>query len=216
MNLIGQGTVNGEFHNDGDVSGGGTAIVFNDLVTGIGSANNATYNRVFCPGHSPAEVFLRGTANLAAANTLFIELGGLTPGSQFDRIASTGTVNLDVSFINGFTPSNGDSFEIIGAATVSGTFDATNLPTLPLGLEWDVVCGTDAVTLNVFALPAFLSSAAINGDPLNPNRSGIGGRWGWRSICRSRRGDARQHVRPDSPHRQRRLFLRRPDAERRG
>ena len=177
-NVVGQGTVNGVFHNDGDVSGSGTGIVFNDLVTGIGSANNVTYNGGFSPGHSPAEVFLRGTANLAAANTLFIELGGLAPGSQFDRLASTGTVNLDgtldVSFIDGFTPANGDSFEIIGAAAVNGTFDATSLPTLPLGLEWDLVYGPDAVTLNVFALPALFNSVAINGDPLNPNRSGIG------------------------------------------
>ena len=177
-NLVGQGTVNGEFHNDGDVSGGGAGIVFNDLVTGIGSANNVTYNGGFSPGHSPAEVFLRGTANLAASNTLFIELGGLTPGGQFDRLASTGTVNvdgtLDVSFINGFTPAAGHSFEIIGATAVNGTFDTANLPTLPLGLDWNVIYAADSVTLNVFALPTFLTTAAINGGPPNPNRSGIG------------------------------------------
>ena len=108
--------------------------MFSDLVTGIGSATNVTYNGGFSPGHSPAEVDLAGIANLAASNTLFIELGGLTPGSQFDRLNSTGTVNvdgtLDVSFINGFTPAAGHSFEIIGATAVNGTFDTANLPTL--------------------------------------------------------------------------------------
>ena len=177
-NLIGQGTVNGEFHNDGDVSGGGTGIVFNDLVTGIGSANNVTYNGGFSPGHSPAEVFLRGTTSLAAANTLFIELGGLTPGGQFDRLSSTGTVNvdgtLDVSFINGFVPANGDSFEIIGASAVNGTFNTTNLPTLPLGLEWDVLYAPDSVTLDVFALATAVTDTAFNAPAPNPNRSGIG------------------------------------------
>ena len=176
--LTGQGTVNGEFHNDGDVSGGGTGVVFNDLVTGIGTYSNVTYNGGFSPGHSPAEVALRGTANLGASNTLFIELAGLTPGSQFDRLSSTGTVNvdgtLDVKFINGFVPANGDSFEIIGASAVNGTFDTTNLPTLPIGLEWDVIYGIDAVTLNVFALPVFFTNSAINGGPPNSNRSGIG------------------------------------------
>ena len=177
-NLAGQGTINGEFHNDGDVSGGGTGIIFNDLVTGTGSANNVTYNGGFSPGNSPAEVFLRGTTNLAAANTLFIELGGFTPGGEFDRLSSTGTVNidgtLDVSFLNGFVPSNGDSFEIIGAAAVNGIFDTTRLPTLPLGLEWDVICEADSVTLNVFALATVLTDSALNDGPPNPNRSGIG------------------------------------------
>ena len=152
--------------------------MFNDLVTGIGSANNVTYNGGFSPGHSPAEVFLRGTTSLAAANTLFIELGGLTPGGQFDRLSSTGTVNvdgtLDVSFINGFVPANGDSFEIIGASAVNGTFDMTNLPTLPLGLEWDVVYAADSVTLDVFALATAVTDTAFNAPAPNPNRSGIG------------------------------------------
>ena len=177
-NLTGQGTVNGEFHNDGHVEGTGTGIIFSDLVTGIGSATNVTYNGGFSPGHSPAEVDLEGIANLTDTNTLYIELGGLTPGGEFDRLASTGTVNLDgtldVSFINGFIPANGHSFEIIGADTVNGTFDTLDLATLPLGLEWDVVYGPDSVTLNVFALPTFLSTAAVNGGPPNPNRSGIG------------------------------------------
>ena len=177
-NLTGQGTVNGEFHNDGHVAGTGTGIVFSDLVTGIGSATNVTYNGGFSPGHSPAEVDLAGIANLASTNTLFIELGGLTPGGQFDRLASTGTVNVDgtleVSFIDGFVPASGHSFEIIGADAVNGTFDAVNLPTLPLGLDWDVVYAADSVTLNVFALPTFLTTAAINGGLPNQNRSGIG------------------------------------------
>ena len=137
-----------------------------------------TYNGGFSPGHSPAEVFLRGTANLGAANTLFIELGGFTPGGQFDRLSSTGTVNvdgtLDVSFINGFTPANGDSFEIIGASTVNGTFDTTNLPALPLGLEWNVVYEADAVRLDVFALATAVTDTALNAPAPNPNRSGIG------------------------------------------
>ena len=177
-NLIGQGTVNGEFHNDGDVSGSGTGIVFNDLVTGIGSANNVTYNGGFSPGHSPAEVFLRGTTNFGSANTLFIELGGLVPGDQFDRLNSSGTIGvdgtLDVSYINGFTPAAGNSFEFISANAVNGTFGTVNLPTLPLGLEWEVVYSADAITLNVFALATAVTDTAFNGPAPNANRSGIG------------------------------------------
>ena len=176
--LTGQGTVNGEFHNDGDVAGGGTGIVFNDLVTGIGSADNVTYNGGFSPGHSPAEVFLGRTASLGSANTLYIELGGVAPGDEFDRLASTGTVNLDgtldVSFINGFVPANGDSFEIIVASAVDGIFDTTSLPALPLGLEWDIVYSADAVTLDVLALATAVTDTAFNAPAPNPNRSGIG------------------------------------------
>jgi hypothetical protein len=71
---------------------------------------------------------------------LEIELGGAAAG-QFDRLAVTGQALLDgslnVSLINGFTPANGDSFDILDFGTIAGNFSTVNLPALGAGLTWD-------------------------------------------------------------------------------
>ena len=52
-----------------------------------------------------------------AGGTLQIELGGLTPVSQYDRLSVTGAATLDGTLnavpINGFVPSVGDSFTVL-------------------------------------------------------------------------------------------------------
>jgi len=46
---------------------------------------------------------------------------------------------LDVVFIDGFSPTNGTSFNLFNwkDGHVTGTFSATNLPALSGGLEWE-------------------------------------------------------------------------------
>ena len=43
---------------------------------------------------------------------------------------------LEVDLINGFTPSIGDSFDILNGTT-TGTFGSFKLTPLPAGLNWD-------------------------------------------------------------------------------
>ncbi|MCZ6702138.1 MAG: T9SS type A sorting domain-containing protein, partial [Ignavibacteria bacterium] len=61
------------------------------------------------------------------SGTLFIELGGLNPGEGYDQLIVTGIAQLsgklDVSTINNFQPQVGQTYEIISANTVTGTFD---------------------------------------------------------------------------------------------
>ena len=88
------------------------------------------------------------------AATLEVELGGLLPGSEFDRLSVAGQAtidgSLDVSLINGFAPSAGNSFEILAAnGGVFGEFDFTSLPALPGGLAWNVVYANSSVVLEV-------------------------------------------------------------------
>jgi hypothetical protein len=71
---------------------------------------------------------------------LAIELGGTTPGSQHDQIQASGTVTvggtLQVSLINGFSAVAGQAFDILDWGSLTGTFDAINLPMLS-GLAWN-------------------------------------------------------------------------------
>jgi hypothetical protein len=72
---------------------------------------------------------------------LNIELGGTTPGEQFDQLLVSGTLSLggtlNVSFLNGFNPAASDSFNILDWGSLAGTFNAIQLPSLSNGLEWD-------------------------------------------------------------------------------
>ena len=79
----------------------------------------------------------------------------LTAGTDFDQLTVTGTASLagtlNVTLINAFEPSVGDSFLILDGTT-TGSFDTQNLPALPAGLVWEVDIAS--VTLNVVTLPA--------------------------------------------------------------
>ena len=58
----------------------------------------------------------------SAGGTLEIEIGGTTLGSQYDRLTIAGSASLDgildVSLINGFTPSAGQQFTILTAGSI--------------------------------------------------------------------------------------------------
>ena len=64
--------------------------------------------------------------------TLTVELAGLASGSQYDALNVSGSATLggalNVSFLGGFTPALGDSFDILTTASRIGTFATTNLP----------------------------------------------------------------------------------------
>ncbi len=55
-----------------------------------------------------------------------IDVGGTAAGA-FDTLAITGTAilagTLNLSLINGFAPSAGNTFQIVSAASIAGTFD---------------------------------------------------------------------------------------------
>ncbi|TWU20781.1 putative lipoprotein [Bythopirellula polymerisocia] len=124
----------GSYSGSGD-TGSGTVIMEGDLK----------------PGSSPGIMSFGGDLEFGPAATLEIELGGLLAGDDFDHItvADDITLNglLDVSIINGFTHSAGDTFEIITAASVLDTFDTVSLPPLPGDLHWFVNYGATSVEL---------------------------------------------------------------------
>ena len=98
-----------------------------------------------------------GTLSLGGAlatNTTNISIGGTTPETEYGRISTTGAATLsgtlNVSLVNGFTPSIGDSFTIMNYGSHTGTFATTNLPALTGGKAWNPVAyGANSMTLSV-------------------------------------------------------------------
>ena len=89
------------------------------------------------PGTSPDILNITGDLILDSNSILEIELAGTggVPGTDFDRIAVSGNVNLDgtinITEFGGFTANVGNTFDVITFATNSGP--GIQLITAPLG-----------------------------------------------------------------------------------
>ena len=105
-----------------------------------------------------------------------MEFAGQLPGSGYDQLQISGTAalggTLEIDLLNGFTPSQGESFEIFSGPT-TGNFSRISLPPLANGLGWNTsnldTTGTISVVpepsaLALLATGARRSRAALGGD----------------------------------------------------
>jgi hypothetical protein len=143
--------------NNGQINGP-VNINYGALAKGSGSytAVSVFDGGKFAPGTSPGQVTISSTYTQTDGSTLLAELGGTSKGAQYDSLAVTGAANLDgtldVSLINGFVPSSGNSFEVLHAnGGITGAFSQVSLPPLGAGLAWNVVYSNVSVTLQVNA-----------------------------------------------------------------
>ena len=140
----------------GSISGTGSIL---GGYTGSLSTNPAG---AIAPGTRAAAgaIALSGTGSgsyTAGTGSFDVKVGGTRAG-QFDTLTATGTANLmggtlNVTVIGGFTPAAGNTFTILTAKTVSGTFTTTNFPSLPTGLGWQVNYNTTTVVLSIVSVP---------------------------------------------------------------
>ncbi|GAB5537622.1 MAG: hypothetical protein Rubg2KO_38710 [Rubricoccaceae bacterium] len=121
-----------------EFSGGNRTLTASAEVLGAGTVfiapNRLTNQATWSPGSSP------GTLTIDSAwpqpqpeAVLDMEVGGATPGTEFDQLAVTGTATLGgtlrVTLTDGFTPVEGDRFLLIAASGgATGSFDAVELP----------------------------------------------------------------------------------------
>jgi T5SS/PEP-CTERM-associated repeat protein len=115
----------------GAASGSGT-------YTGTGTVN---FEGDLKPGNSPAAISFAGDVVFGPDSKLVIELGGTTPGTQYDQINVAGKLTmggtLEISLINGFVPGAGQSFDFLNTGSVAGTFSSIQLPSVP-GVSWNI------------------------------------------------------------------------------
>jgi len=124
---------------------GDTYVENAGTLKGLGTVGNlwVAQGGIVAPGHSPG--CLTTTGNLGVGGTYQAEIGGTTACSGYDQLDVTGTVTLDdgntppnqgilqLSIVNGFKPTAGQTFEIInneGSSAVKDTFSG-----LPEGSE---------------------------------------------------------------------------------
>jgi hypothetical protein len=128
--LFNRGTMDGDFIFNGDVTNEDGALIKGNHTFNGNLSNSGTIS----PGHSPGTVTVNGdltlesTANqgVVTGSDLEIEIGGPNP-ADYDEINVTGHVTLagtlHVTFINGFTPTAGQTFHFLNAGSMSGSFD---------------------------------------------------------------------------------------------
>ncbi|MEM1043011.1 MAG: T9SS type A sorting domain-containing protein, partial [Bacteroidota bacterium] len=118
------------------------------------------------PGTSPGLLTWQDDWAPSSGSTLFIEVGGSVPGTDYDQLAADGAATLagtlDLSVAVGDAPGVGDTFTVLTAADgVTGTFD-TVVPAF--GYTFDVSYNANDVEVEVLTVPNF-DLVAVNTDP---------------------------------------------------
>jgi hypothetical protein len=140
---------------------GGTLYGNNGTITG-----NVTMAGIIVPAaaiNGFSMPTMAGTLNIignytqTATGIFNLGLGGTTPGTQFGLLNISGNAllngTLDVSLINGFTPTVGESFTFINTGgSVSSEFASVNGLNIGGGLELEVIYGLNYVELTTEAL----------------------------------------------------------------
>ena len=138
-----------------------TAATFENDVLGIlqgsgtidpsGTLDNSG---TIAPGASPGFLTIDGNLVADELSRIDIELAGsISPGTDYDHLAVTGTVTLDgslnVTEESGFFASSGDQFSVLTASSVTGDFGIVNESfrdtyTLPIELSDEVLLDVTA------------------------------------------------------------------------
>ncbi|MBZ5600040.1 MAG: FG-GAP-like repeat-containing protein [Acidobacteriia bacterium] len=121
-------------------------------------AGSVTSSGTITPGDSATQTGLlaiTGAYTQTSTGSLNISVGGLTAGTQFSQlnVAQSASVDgtLNLSLINGFVPNIGDTFKILNASSVSGTFATINSLCINSDEQFSVTYEATDVLLTVVA-----------------------------------------------------------------
>lgn len=111
---------------------------------------------IFAPGNSPGCLNVAGDLTFISSANFNVEIGGTTICTGYDHSAVSGAANLsggvlNISSYGGFAPQAGNTFNIITAGTVNGTFNGLpNNATIIIGnTVYRINYTATAVTLTV-------------------------------------------------------------------
>ncbi len=85
-----------------------------------------TNQGTIAPGTSPGILAISGNTPFSPSGVLNVEIGGLTAGTQYDRLAVSNSADLDgtlnISLLNGYEPAINDSFLVLTYGSRVDTF----------------------------------------------------------------------------------------------
>jgi hypothetical protein len=169
LNNTGTLTSTGTLTNDAGGTVDATTITNNGTFNFTGGTLNVdTFNGELAntggtlgPGHSPGTTTINGDYSQDASSTLLIEIEGLIAGTEYDVLNVTGTATLDgvLDFDLDYSGLElGDSFDILSADIISGTFASITDQQINTEWVWELdydldLSGTDILTARVTAVP---------------------------------------------------------------
>ncbi len=172
----------GETIVNGTMSASGLYDQTGGLLSGSGTLTAAVQAAgSVAPGMSPGRLTVNGSYTQTAAGVLEVELGGLAPETEHDVLTIAGAASLAgtiaITVLDPFIPSPGDTFEVLVAASVAGSFGSVIPGGFPAGLEPEVLVRPGRVVVSVKAVTGVADGAsdAFDGDFAvwpNPVRSG--------------------------------------------
>jgi hypothetical protein len=145
----------------------GTGLV--TLANTLSLINSATVS----PGLPLGELDISGNYQQSASGVLDIELGGNSPGTEFDLVTvSAGGAGgvatlggtLNVTLTNGFSPSKGATFTFLTAVSRVGAFATFNYPSNDIGMQ--VSYGATSATLTITNLKPVVANSIISLAPV--------------------------------------------------
>lgn len=132
---------------------GGTGEVRASVLTSAGT---------LAPGLSPGRLNIDADLVLESTSVVAIEVGGVDPGTQFDRLEvdhdTTLAGELRLSVIDGFAATAGQTFEVITFPSVQGDFATVTGTDIGNGGLLEKEVNADNVTLGVIAPPGLTIS----------------------------------------------------------
>jgi T5SS/PEP-CTERM-associated repeat protein len=147
--------------NGGLVEAGNVIVSPMSEIQGNGSIMGHVQNGgLVSPGTSPGALSIEGDYTQTADGELLIELGPLSYDQLLINDQTTLGGTLIVNLLDNFIPSAGQTFTIITADDVDGTFATEMLPSVP-GLIFDVIYNPQSVVLTVS--PAFTADFDSDG-----------------------------------------------------
>ena len=113
---------------NGSTSASSTVTVANSAIlggTGTISGSVADAGEIAPGSGASTGILTTGAVTFSGSPSIAIVMNGSTVGSGYDKLSSTGAMNLSgvaLSPTFGFTPADGTSFDIVHAAAISNTF----------------------------------------------------------------------------------------------
>jgi T5SS/PEP-CTERM-associated repeat protein len=130
------------------------------------------------PGLSPGRLVLEGDYQQTAGGRLKIEVGGLDPGVSHDQFVVHGDATfggtLELRFINGFAPKEGDTFNfLLVRSNLNNSFATTQVKNLAPDFQFEV--STNGANLSLVAMNDGVFVTPLQGQISSSNVVTVGG-----------------------------------------